>query len=68
VTAHGPVPRPVLIDGLTAGTWTIDGATLTVRVFGRPSRAVRDELTAEGLDLIAFHGAAGTPEVRIVAD
>ena len=68
VTAHGPVPRPVLIDGLTAGAWTIDGATLTVRVFGRPGPAVRDELTAEGLDLIAFHGAAGTPDVQILTD
>jgi hypothetical protein len=66
VTQHGPVPRPVLIDGVTAGAWTIDKAVLTVRMFVPLTAADRDALTAEGLDLIAFHGPRGAPDVRIV--
>lgn len=33
VTRHGPVPRPVLVDGFTAGAWTAGAGVLTVRVF-----------------------------------
>ena len=64
VTPHGPVPRPILIDGSTAGAWTIDGSVLTVRAFTRLSSADREALTAEGADLVAFHGAEEGPEIR----
>jgi hypothetical protein len=65
VTPHGPVPRPILIDGMTAGTWTIDKATLTVRPFVRLIPADEEAMVAEGTDLITFHGVKGTPDVRI---
>jgi hypothetical protein len=68
VTQQGPVPRPVLVDGFTAGAWTIDKSVLTVRVFTRLSAADRAALTAEGEWLIAFHGVSGTPDVRFVDD
>jgi hypothetical protein len=67
VTPHGPVPRPVLIDGMTAGAWTIDKSTLTVRLFVPVTGADEEALTAEGLDLIAFHGATDSPDVRILS-
>ena len=67
VTRHGPAPRPVLVDGFTAGAWTIDGGTLTVRAFVPLTDADRAALTAEGLGLLAFHGARPPYDVRFVA-
>jgi hypothetical protein len=73
VTPHGPVPRPVLVDGVTAAAWTVaktggrkDGAAiLTVRTFLPLSAADRDAVTAEGLDLLGFLEPEATHEVRI---
>jgi hypothetical protein len=46
VTPHGPVPHPVLIDGVTAAAWTLEktrgAATLAVRTFLPLSAADRD--------------------------
>jgi len=67
VTPHGPVPRPVLVDGFTAGAWTLDGGTLTVRSFVPLTAADREALTAEGLGLLAFHGAREPHDVRFEA-
>jgi hypothetical protein len=54
----GAVPRIVLLDGFTAGTWTTAttrGATsLTIRPFGRLSTADRAALTTEGQALVRF--------------
>lgn len=57
-TSDGPMPRMILIDGFTNGSWTTNRtrrhATLTVQPFRRYTAAERDELTAEGLALLAF--------------
>ncbi len=66
VTVHGPAPRPVLVDGFTAGAWTLDGGTLTVRTFVPLTAADREALTAEGLGLLAFHGARKPYDVRFL--
>lgn len=66
VTVHGPAPRPVLVDGFTAGAWTLELGTLTVRAFVPLTAADREALTAEGLGLLAFHGAPEPYDVRFV--
>jgi hypothetical protein len=75
VTPHGPVPRPVLVDGVTAAAWTVattggradKAATLTVRAFDPLPAADRDAVTAEALSLLDFLEPAAAHDVRIVA-
>ncbi|MGH3861688.1 winged helix DNA-binding domain-containing protein [Actinokineospora sp.] len=55
---HGPIPRLVLVDGVTAGAWTTEigkeRAVLRVRPFDPWPVAARDEAEAEGARLLAF--------------
>jgi hypothetical protein len=55
---HGPMPRIVLVDGFTAGTWTTTSgrgsATLTIRPFRRLSAEHDRALATEGAALLAF--------------
>ena len=65
-TVNGRILGTVLVDGFVAGTWSVAGGTLTIRAFGRISRADRDALAEEGgrlLDFVAA-GDAGGHEVR----
>jgi hypothetical protein len=68
VTRHGPVPRPVLVDGFTAGAWTVDAAVLTVRVFVPLSAADTEAVTAEGAALLRFLHPDAAPDVRLVQE
>jgi hypothetical protein len=68
VTRHGPVPRPVLVDGFTAGAWTAEASVLTVRVFVPLSAADSDAVTAEGAALLRFLHPGAEPEVRLVQE
>jgi hypothetical protein len=66
---EGPAPRLILLDGFTAGFWSMemtrDAATLRVRPFAPLSTPDGDALTAEGADLLAFLApAAVTREIR----
>ena len=58
---QGPMPRLVLIDGFTAGTWTMTTqrsvATLTIHPFKKLSKKDKGALTAEGAGLLAFVAA-----------
>jgi Winged helix DNA-binding domain len=70
-TMTGPMPRIVLIDGVTNGTWLIDHngdtVTLTIQPFTRLARSDQDTLTAEGHALLAFtEPNATTYEVRFL--
>jgi hypothetical protein len=71
VTRHGPVPHPVLVDGVTAAAWTVEKThgetTLVVRTFRPLSAADRDAATAEGLDLLAFLEPEAAHDVRFDA-
>ncbi len=71
VTPHGPVPQPVLVDGVTAAAWTVEKsrgrATLVVRTFLPLSAADRDAMTVEGLDLLAFLEPGAVHDVRFDA-
>jgi hypothetical protein len=55
---HGPIPRLVLVDGVTAGVWTTEigkeGAVLRVRPFDPWPAVARDEAEEEGARLLAF--------------
>ncbi|HEX2355747.1 MAG TPA: winged helix DNA-binding domain-containing protein [Micromonosporaceae bacterium] len=55
---NGTMPRLILVDGFTAGTWTADvtraAAVLTVRPFGKLSTGDTDALASEGEGLLAF--------------
>jgi hypothetical protein len=66
--AHGPMPRLILLDGFTAGTWTLavqrGTATLTIRPFAKPSDEDAGALAEEGAALAAF--AAPEADVREV--
>jgi len=68
VTRRGPAPRPGLVDGFPAGAWTTDGGRLPVRAFVALTGVDREALTAEGLGLLAFHGAGPPYDVRFVDD
>jgi hypothetical protein len=61
---HGPMPRIILLDGFTAGTWTLatsrDAATLTVHPFAKLSATDRDALIAEGESLLRFVAAGAS--------
>ena len=61
---HGPMPRIILLDGVTAGTWTLatawGTATLTVHPFGKLSAAAREALTIEGGSLLRFVAAGAS--------
>lgn len=70
--ADGPQPAVVLLDGFTAGTWTIargrGAATLTIRPFARLSGEDTAALTEEGARLLAFVAAdARGHDVQIAA-
>ncbi|MFE6734947.1 winged helix DNA-binding domain-containing protein [Microbacterium sp. NPDC057650] len=57
--AQRPTPQILLVDGFTAGDWTItrdaESATLTVRPHDRPfASADADAIAAEGRALLAF--------------
>jgi hypothetical protein len=65
----GTMPRLVLVDGFTAGTWTTEiargTAVLTVRPFGKLSTWDTEALAAEGDGLLGFLApAAGARDVR----
>ena len=56
-SATGPVHGTVLVDGLVAGVWALDGHTLTVRHAPLAAEA-SEEVEAEGRHLLDFLGVA----------
>jgi hypothetical protein len=69
---NGAVVGTLLVDGVWSATWRTeragDAATLVVEPFVHLRRRQADEVTAEGLRLLAFlapNGAAGRADVRI---
>ena len=70
---NGVLPGTVLVDGMVAGTWTIErargSATLVVTPFGPLSGADREAVEDEGSALLAFAAAeADDHDVRVLAD
>ncbi|MFC6019806.1 winged helix DNA-binding domain-containing protein [Plantactinospora solaniradicis] len=68
---NGMLPRAILLDGYTAGTWTTTvargAATLTIEPFARLSREDADALAVEGESLLRFlTGGKATLDVRFV--
>lgn len=53
----------LLVDGFLAGLWRLDGAALTVELFGTVSARVREEIVAEGEGMIAVMAGAEVPGV-----
>ncbi|MCY0955560.1 winged helix DNA-binding domain-containing protein [Streptomyces sp. H27-H5] len=45
--------RVLLLDGFLGGLWTADAGVLTVELFGPASRALKEEIVAEGESLLA---------------
>ncbi|MFE2146582.1 winged helix DNA-binding domain-containing protein [Streptomyces sp. NPDC059456] len=57
--------RTLLVDGFLGGLWRLADGTLTVELFGEPSKTQRDEIVAEGERLIAgMAEPGGTGRVR----
>jgi DNA glycosylase AlkZ-like len=54
IAPNGDVAQTILVDGFVAGTWKVEKKRLQVEPFTRLSKAVHDELAAEGERLIAF--------------
>jgi Winged helix DNA-binding domain len=70
-TMTGPMPRIVLLDGETNGTWLIDRhgdtATLTIQPFSRLAALDEEALTVEGRALLAFiESPATTHDIRFL--
>ena len=63
VSRNGQV-RAVLVDGRTAGSWTVDGPVLTVRTLDRVDAATAAAIGTEGTSLLDYLGTPG--EVRVV--
>ncbi|MFE6837109.1 winged helix DNA-binding domain-containing protein [Streptomyces sp. NPDC057705] len=49
----------LLVDGFVAGLWKLEGAVLTVELFGRVPKAQKEEIVAEGERVIADMGEGG---------
>src|SRR5688500_352722 len=53
----------ILVDGVLGGTWRLDAkganATLRIGLYDDVSASIRDEIEAEGIDLLAFAAAEG---------
>lgn len=56
--------RALLVDGRTAGSWTVDGPVLTVRTLDRVDAATAAAIGTEGTSLLDYLGTPG--EVRVV--
>jgi hypothetical protein len=64
---NGPMPCIVLVDGFTAGRWTIEKGTLTIQPFVKLSKADRAGIEKEGAGLLAFAAAkAKAHDVRFL--
>ena len=67
---NGAAVGTVLVDGLWSATWRTeragDAATLVVEPFGRLRPGQADEVTAEGLRLLAFLSPEAEAEVRLM--
>lgn len=66
-TAEGTMPRSVLLDGVTAGTWTTTAerraTVLHIRPFRRLSKQDTAALEAEGAGLLAFLAPTHTHDI-----
>lgn len=51
---NGIIPGMVLVDGLVAATWRVEGATLQVTPFGRISKRTAATFTRPGRQLLKF--------------
>ncbi|MFF4105505.1 winged helix DNA-binding domain-containing protein [Streptomyces sp. NPDC001903] len=51
--------RTLLVDGFVAGLWQWEGASLTVDLFGKASKADKEHIVAEGERVIAEMGEPG---------
>jgi hypothetical protein len=54
IAPNGDVAQTILVDGFVAGTWRVEKKRLQVTPFARFTKAVHDELAAEGERLLAF--------------
>ncbi len=64
---NGAVVGTLLVDGVWSATWrTVEPATLVVEPFRRLTARDADEVTAEGLRLLAFTRPDGPPDVQIL--
>jgi hypothetical protein len=60
--------RAFLVDGIVAGTWTIEKRRLTVRPFAPLAEPDRAEVIAEGLRLLAFVSPGTKPPLASAID
>ncbi|MFG3015266.1 winged helix DNA-binding domain-containing protein [Streptomyces cinerochromogenes] len=56
--------RTLLVDGFLAGLWKLDGDTLVIETFERPTRAQREEITAEGERMLAVMHPGAAYDIR----
>ncbi|MET9449384.1 winged helix DNA-binding domain-containing protein [Streptomyces cinerochromogenes] len=56
--------RTLLVDGFLAGLWKLDGDTLVIETFERPTRAQREEVTAEGERMLAVMHPGAAYDIR----
>jgi hypothetical protein len=54
IRQNGDVAQTVLVDGLVAGIWSVDGGRVVVEPFAPLSRSVRREVADEAERLQAF--------------
>ncbi|WP_436499494.1 winged helix DNA-binding domain-containing protein [Actinokineospora sp. HUAS TT18] len=66
---HGPVPRVILIDGVTAGLWTTEVAKDRVvfkgRGLGKLTKAQRSEIETEAAGLLRFLAPASEHDIQV---
>lgn len=54
----------LLVDGFLAGVWKLEEDALVVEPFGRLSKAQRDEVTAEGVRMLAVMHPGSSYDIR----
>ena len=66
-TSNGVVAATVLVDGEVGGTWRIvQSSVLEINLFRAVPRAVREEIAAEGAELLAFAAPEGSRAITFV--
>ncbi|QTE01788.1 winged helix DNA-binding domain-containing protein [Streptomyces cyanogenus] len=56
--------RTLLVDGFLAGLWKLDGGTLVIETFDEPTRAQREEVTAEGERMLTVMHPGTAHDIR----
>lgn len=63
---NGVLPRIFLVDGFTAGTWTVTNGTLEIRPYRKLTKKDTKALEKEGVELLKFAAPDQPHEIQVI--